>query len=451
MLYSFAWPQTRSAANHFADLIKIESLYRDGRLAEAQQLYDTRMKSMLAYVLKPHHLSEDNFESKMRLYQAGSFAGENQRAMLYSVGPASVLFSYAHKTARDTCWLVAGEEGQEKMKLYLAGDWSPELHEQVCDAAGEKNLLCTNAAKASRARADHFSTKPNYRILVDSGAFTAYKQGTVINLDEYIAYAKELTKRASENTLIEFIGLDVIAGTSEQGKTGTIPHEEKERACQVGFDNYLKMKEAGIPCIPTFHRDDEHVGPQEWYWFDQIFDAVQQDMAFGGSGRVCLAPRVDGSPTYVKMRWLNSCFLRLIDRYGKDALTQFKIHGLGISSIEMMETFPFYSVDSTGWLWAAVNTTYKRFDGTYMKNRAKSSGGEPQNWYLPIKRKNGKSMRHASPRTVACVDKYRTQEQGCENGLAGGYWSGAQAIVADVRLESHVTRLWTDKEIVFND
>lgn len=370
--------------------------------------------------------------NRMRLYQAGSFAGSNQRTMLYSVGPQSVLFSFAHKTARDTLGLVVGPEGQEKMKLYLAGDWSPEMHAKVCEDAGEKNLLCTNAARSSRARADYFAKKPGYRILVDSGAFTAWKQGTAIVLDDYIAYAKQLRSTITEGTTIEFIGLDVIAGTPEQGKAGTIPAADLVKACEDGYHNFEIMREAGVECLPTFHRDDD------FKWLRKIADKAE---------RFCLAPRVDGSPTYVKMRWLNECFKYL----GPSAWKEHRIHGLGISSIEMMETYPFYSVDSTGWLWAAVNTTHKWFDGTYMRTCQKTAAGGKQNWHVSHRATGDRSIRHAAPRTVQAVDKYRTQEQGSENGLVGGYWSGAQAIVADVRLENHVSHVWSDRGVSWSD
>jgi hypothetical protein len=314
------------------------------------------------------------------------------------------------------------------MKLFLAGDWSGDFHEQVCDAAGEKNLLCSNAAKASRERASYFSNKPGYWILVDSGAFTAWKQGTHIVLEDYIAYAKELRSKVADGTTIEFIGLDVIAGTPEQGKAGRVPARVLVKACEDGYRNFEIMREQGVECLPTFHRDDD------FKWLRKIADNAE---------RFCLAPRVDGSPTAVKMRWLNECFKYL----GPSAWKEHRIHGLGISSIEMMEAYPFFSVDSTAWLWAAVNTTYRYFDGTRMITLQKTSSGVPNNWHKSTPMNNSERRKLAPSRTVQCIDKYRTQAQGSENGLVGCYWFGAQAIVADVRLQNHVTELWKSRGV----
>ena len=378
----------------------------------------------------------------MELYQAGSFAGDNQRSMLYSTGPQNVLFSFAHDTARKTCELVAGPEGKERVKLFLAGDWQPALLEHYCDGSEppERNLLCTNAAKNSRDRADYFAQRRSeYNILVDSGAFTAYKQGTKIDLNEYINYAFELSMKAT--CPVEFIALDVIAGTPEQGKTGTIPFEEKRKACEDGFNNYVTMEEAGVSCLPTFHRDDEHI--DNWKWLDAICDRVIESK----SKRMCLAPRVDGSPTSVKMRWLNACFLHMTARYGREVWKNFRIHGLGVSSVEIMEAYPFYSVDSTSWLWAATNCTSREFDGYgYIDTLQKTANGEDNNW---ARRADGR--RFIPARTIQCIEHYRTREDGCNNGLEGGYWFGAQAIVADVRLQRHITELWESREVTFED
>lgn len=373
---------------------------------------------------------------KLRLYQAGSFAGGPQKGMLYSTGPQNVLFSYAHagKPEVDPACAVLGPEGQERMRLYLAGDWSPALHEKVCDLAGEKNLLCTNAARASRERADYFGQKKGYQVLVDSGAFTAWKQGTPIVLSEYIEYAQKLQAIANEGS-VEFIGLDIIAGTFEARKAGTLPTlDETHLACQQGIQNYLDMEMAGVPCIPTFHRDD----PFEY--LDQMCDYVIESP----SKRLCLAPRVDGSPTSVKMNWLNQCYKRLIERYGERVWENFKIHGLGISSIEMMETYPFFSVDSTGWLWASVNTTYKQFDGLKMQTWQKTSSGEPNNWHRSADRKKWPTLE-----TIQCIEKYRAAKSDAEAELVGSYWYGAQAIVADVRLEKYISRLWAKRGVVY--
>lgn len=378
---------------------------------------------------------------KLELYQAGSFAGNNQRNMLYSTGPQNILFSFGHKTATDTCDLVTGEEGKERMRLFLAGDWQPALHEKVCDAAGETNLLCTNAAKNSRDRADYFATKrTDYNILVDSGAFTAWKQGKPIVLSDYIDYAMELSMKAT--CKVEFIGLDVIAGTPERGKAGLLTKEELEEACEQGFKNYLEMNPI-VPCIPTFHRDDD------WKWLYAICDAVKESE----SKRMCLAPRVDGSPTSVKMRWLNECFTRMVERYGREVWKSFKIHGLGISSIEMMEAYPFYSVDSTAWLWAATNCTLRVFDGSRMLTFQKTASGENNGWGKSVQMNSAdeRSWRIATTKTIQSVDHYRTQKEGADNALVGGYWFGAQAIAADVRLQRYITALWESRGVRFDD
>lgn len=136
---------------------------------------------------------------------------------------------------------------------------------------------------------------------LDSGAFTAHSQGTKIDHDQYIDYAKSCGAE-------EVFGLDVI-GDPE----GTVSNLEKEWA-------------AGLNSIPTIHYGQ--ATPERIAW---ARSGPTGKVAVGGVARASFAKRWNHTAEVFRLAW--PC----------------KIHGLGIADARITTAFPFHSVDSSSW------------------------------------------------------------------------------------------------------
>lgn len=75
---------------------------------------------------------------------------------------------------------------------------------------------------------------PDASIMLDSGAYTAYQRKKVIDVNEYIKFVNE-----HMDVVDYYVALDVI------------------RDGPASYDNYLKMKDAGLKPMPVHHLGDD--------------------------------------------------------------------------------------------------------------------------------------------------------------------------------------------------
>ena len=100
------------------------------------------------------------------------------------------------------------------------------------------------------------------------------------------------------------------------------------------YRNQLTMEALGVKPMPCFH-----AGEDERYleWYIQNYDYI----SLGG---------MVGSSTKQLMLWLDRVWDKyLVDGAGKPRL---KVHGFGITSIPIMERYPWWSCDSSSWIQA---------------------------------------------------------------------------------------------------
>jgi hypothetical protein len=157
------------------------------------------------------------------------------------------------------------------------------------------------------------------KVMVDSGAYSAWSRKVTIDLDQYIGYLQR-----NEHLLDSYFNLDVIPG-ADGGREWRPDHIE--RAAESSYKNLQRMKAAGLSPIPVFHQDEDY----RW---------LKQCLAYGES-YIALAP-FDGG--YDAIPWLHNCFA-LLSQY-----PQVKVHGLGMTTRGILHRFPWYSVDSTTWI-----------------------------------------------------------------------------------------------------
>ncbi len=161
-------------------------------------------------------------------------------------------------------------------------------------------------------------------VMLDSGAYSAWRQNDPIKLDDYITFCVKY--RQFFDTVVN---LDVIPA-------GTALHHTDEAADQ-GYKNLKQMMKAGLSPVHVFHAGERR------YWLDKLLDTGLTYIGLGGRARV-------GEVFY--RRWVDEIFDYLC---GKSGFPSIKIHGFGMTSIRLMLSYPWYSVDSTSWFMQGAN------------------------------------------------------------------------------------------------
>lgn len=155
---------------------------------------------------------------------------------------------------------------------------------------------------------DTLGYKP--QILLDSGAWSAFNKGKVIELDSYMDYIREHAAVISE-----YVVLDVIGDA------------------EASFANFLTMRESGLSPIPVFHYQDD---PKH---LKKYIDMGETRIALGGTV-------VERSKKKVA-KWVRPIIF-------EHQHTSF--HLLGSSSKVIMDQCPLLaSCDSSTWMMMAVN------------------------------------------------------------------------------------------------
>jgi hypothetical protein len=157
------------------------------------------------------------------------------------------------------------------------------------------------------------SKEKEVKLFLDSGAFSAWTKGIQINIDEYIAFIKKWKKYIEV-----YANLDVI-GDAE----GT-------------YKNQKYMEKRGLKPLPVFHLQDD------FSWLEKYLKEGYDYIGIGGMA----GKQTVGNRKY----FLDRLWDRITDKNGYPII---KAHGFGMTSINLIVKFPWYSVDSTSWLNAS--------------------------------------------------------------------------------------------------
>lgn len=166
-------------------------------------------------------------------------------------------------------------------------------------------------------------------IFLDSGAYTAWKQHVSIDLDQYCDYILE-----NKDRLWAYVALDVIPGKPGMKKSSynkvSVPIDYDGAAAE-GFKNYQHMVKRGLDPIPVVHQGEN------WKW---LYKYMEVGATYIGLSTAKDTPRAD------QKVWLDDAFTRITDKTGKPLV---KTHGFGITSVDFVMRYPWYSYDSAGW------------------------------------------------------------------------------------------------------
>lgn len=173
------------------------------------------------------------------------------------------------------------------------------------------------------------------KLFIDSGAYTAYTRNATVDVDEYITYLNNI-----DSHLTIFAQVDKIPG--QHGKEKTV--EEITEAPEISWENYLYMRDkvnSPDKLLPIFHRRES------WKFLEQMLETTFDGKHIPYIG---IAATTD-STTKEKEEW----FRRVFQVIRKSSNPNVKTHAFGMTSLRLLESFPFTSADSTSWIMTGAN------------------------------------------------------------------------------------------------
>lgn len=173
-------------------------------------------------------------------------------------------------------------------------------------------------------------------LFIDSGAFTAHTQNAPLDVDEYIEYLN-----ANDEELHIFAQVDKIPGVFRQPKS----KEDLLAAPQQSWDNYLYMRsklKSPKKLLPIFHQGEEYK------WLENILewtDEKGEHIPYIG-----ISPAND-KPIKEKEKFIDKCFKIIASSSNPNVCT----HAFGMTTLRVLEAYPFTSADSTSWIMTGAN------------------------------------------------------------------------------------------------
>lgn len=169
--------------------------------------------------------------------------------------------------------------------------------------------------------------------ILDSGAFSVWANGGTIDLQAYIAFAKELREQLPPQVELNVVNLDVLPG--KFGETPT--NEQREQSAIDGWNNMLEIEKAGLKVIHVYHQHED------LKWLDKI----REHLPYIG-----ISPANDVSMPQ-KLSFMDSCYARIRDTV--------KTHGFAVTSPDQLYRYPLFSADSSSWVSAGRYGTIPLF------------------------------------------------------------------------------------------
>jgi len=205
------------------------------------------------------------------------------------------------------------------------------------------------------------------KLLIDSGAFTAHRKETVLDIDKYIKWLND-----NDNVIDYAIELDHIPGRWGQVKT----FEHTEIGAKESWNNYLYMTEhciSPLKILPVFHQG-ENLKYLKRIVNYKINDTFVPYICISGNKELTSKQRED---------WYAQCY-NIIKQSNNPNV---KVHCLGSATLSNIVKFPLTSMDATSWIMTgATGSIFSDYGNIVVSKESKSSPEYIGN--LPIEAQN---------------------------------------------------------------
>lgn len=219
--------------------------------------------------------------------------------------------------------------------LYFAGSKCPGVEETLREKGINRLASQLNDRKLLEEWVDYIRAGNKRKLFVDSGAFSAHTKGKELDVDEYIQYLND------REGIFEVIAqVDKIPG--EFGKPKT--KQQLLDAPEESWQNYLYMRERVKDyekLTPIFHQGED---------FKHLHRMLETTINGEHIPYIGISPAND-LMTPAKVKWFEHVFQIIRDSSNPNV----KTHAFGMTSLKVLERYPFHSADSTSWIMFAAN------------------------------------------------------------------------------------------------
>lgn len=166
------------------------------------------------------------------------------------------------------------------------------------------------------------------KLFLDSGAWSAYTRGVEIDIDEYLQYIN-----CNDDIISVCASVDVLPKNKV----------DASQAALQSWQNFLYMREHiqdVSKLIPVYHQAEP---------ISNLHRILDYEDSAGKISYIGIGALANTKDRDARNRFIDECF-SVIMRVRPDI----KVHGFGMTDLELLELYPFYSADSTTWRMAAV-------------------------------------------------------------------------------------------------
>lgn len=202
------------------------------------------------------------------------------------------------------------------MKVFLAGEFEltaglatrikRQLYSYYYHGFNQNNTLSREIAESS---------KHGIELFLDSGAYSAFTREEKITIDKYADF---IHKHGSL--------FSVRANLDDIGDTGP-----------KSWANLKALESLGCKVFPVFHQADDV------YYLKMMLNAGYPFIALGG---------LVGSSRKVLQVWMDEIWGKYLTR--SDGTPRLQVHGFGLTDQALIQRYPWYSVDSSAWLFTGM-------------------------------------------------------------------------------------------------
>ena len=202
------------------------------------------------------------------------------------------------------------------MQIYLSGSTDIETEQWFIDRDYNRLFSQLN----DRKYIAKYIEMGGDGIILDSGAFSAFNSGKVVDIDDYIQYANSITEHCRF-----IVNLDVIGGDPKES-----------------FDNFVYMRKRlkePLKLMPVFHSGEV---------MDWLYAYINYEDEFGGCPSIGLGA-VARSGGADRVAFLDLCE-KVLDKY-----PDIWVHAFGVTQAKILKKYSYInSADSIAWLLSAA-------------------------------------------------------------------------------------------------